>query len=284
MKRELKKEREGRGRERKDSFFFLPHPFPALLLAPFFARSLTLVPRSLLLKGMLLSGEPRGPGGDVLPIMASFFSNNGQIMHMNIISLILVWHFCWVSNTRWLEKILKRKDWEPYLTTNIRSFTKEFLPTMKKTNKQQLQQNNGRLQDIRILMYKGKNWLCPQLVRDFSTSQQPPPYNLRRSDFVLPRFVTVTALFVIFNHFTSISTSYFIAIVLNYMQLSCKQFSTYILFLTSSILFCVLFWLHSWVERFFSPSRLYFFHTQINLCCHSYGYFSWTSYCWRCFI
>ena len=28
---------------------FLPHPLPAVLLAPFFARSLTLVPRSLLL-------------------------------------------------------------------------------------------------------------------------------------------------------------------------------------------------------------------------------------------
>ena len=28
---------------------FLPHPLPALLLAPFFARSLTLVPRSLFL-------------------------------------------------------------------------------------------------------------------------------------------------------------------------------------------------------------------------------------------
>ena len=28
---------------------FLPHPLPAFLLAPFFARSLTLVPRSLLL-------------------------------------------------------------------------------------------------------------------------------------------------------------------------------------------------------------------------------------------
>ena len=28
---------------------FLPHPLPALLLAPFFAQSLTLVPRSLLL-------------------------------------------------------------------------------------------------------------------------------------------------------------------------------------------------------------------------------------------
>ena len=28
---------------------FLPHPLPALLLAPFFVRSLTLVPRSFLL-------------------------------------------------------------------------------------------------------------------------------------------------------------------------------------------------------------------------------------------
>ena len=39
----------GRGRGRKDSFFFLPHSLPTLLLAPFFAGSLTLVPRSLLL-------------------------------------------------------------------------------------------------------------------------------------------------------------------------------------------------------------------------------------------
>ena len=34
---------------RKETRAFLPHPLPALLLAPFFARSLTLVPRSLLL-------------------------------------------------------------------------------------------------------------------------------------------------------------------------------------------------------------------------------------------
>ena len=32
--------------------FFLPHPLPALLLAPFFARCLTLVPCSLLLNCM----------------------------------------------------------------------------------------------------------------------------------------------------------------------------------------------------------------------------------------
>ena len=42
------KEGEGAG---EGSFLscFLPHPLPALSLAPFFARSLTLVPRSLLL-------------------------------------------------------------------------------------------------------------------------------------------------------------------------------------------------------------------------------------------
>ena len=36
---------EGEGKEGN----FLPHPLPALLLTPFFARSLTPVPRSLLL-------------------------------------------------------------------------------------------------------------------------------------------------------------------------------------------------------------------------------------------
>ena len=48
MKQEPKNESGGRGRGRKETSF-LHHPLPALLLAPFFARSLTLVPRSLLL-------------------------------------------------------------------------------------------------------------------------------------------------------------------------------------------------------------------------------------------
>ena len=42
------KESGGGGAGRFPSLF-LPHPLPALLLAPFFARCLTLVPRSLLL-------------------------------------------------------------------------------------------------------------------------------------------------------------------------------------------------------------------------------------------
>ena len=58
---------------------FLPHPFPALLLSPFIARSLTLVPRSFLLnrtetlatqaslamgslRGMCKKGRGRGEG------------------------------------------------------------------------------------------------------------------------------------------------------------------------------------------------------------------------------
>ena len=57
---------------------------------------------------------------------------------MNIISLILVWHCCWASNTRWLEKYLKGRLRAVF--NDKRSFTTENLPTMK-TNKQQ-QQNN----------------------------------------------------------------------------------------------------------------------------------------------
>ena len=50
MNRELKSERGGRGRGRKERFpSFLPRPLPALLLEPLFSRSLTLVPRSFLL-------------------------------------------------------------------------------------------------------------------------------------------------------------------------------------------------------------------------------------------
>ena len=51
MKREPKNERGGMGRGKKETLFpsFLLQPLPALLLAPFFARSLTLVPHSLLL-------------------------------------------------------------------------------------------------------------------------------------------------------------------------------------------------------------------------------------------
>ena len=46
MEQEPKNKRGGGSRERKETF--LPHPFPAISLASFFVRSLTLVPCSLL--------------------------------------------------------------------------------------------------------------------------------------------------------------------------------------------------------------------------------------------
>jgi len=49
MKRETKNKRGGKKRQRKETVSFLSSPIlPALSLVPFFARSLTLVPRSLL--------------------------------------------------------------------------------------------------------------------------------------------------------------------------------------------------------------------------------------------
>ena len=48
MKEGEGKGKEGRKTEGRGRSTFLPHPLPPLLLAPFFARSSTLVPRSLL--------------------------------------------------------------------------------------------------------------------------------------------------------------------------------------------------------------------------------------------
>ena len=42
-KREPKNERGGKGEGKEGNFSFLPHPLPGLLLAPFSARSLTLL-------------------------------------------------------------------------------------------------------------------------------------------------------------------------------------------------------------------------------------------------
>ena len=56
-------------RARNETFpSFFPHPLPALLLAPFFARSLTLVPRSLPLNGKEMLATQAMLGG-VLSIM-----------------------------------------------------------------------------------------------------------------------------------------------------------------------------------------------------------------------
>ena len=50
-----------------------------------------------------------------------------------------------------------------------------------------------RLQDILILMYKVKNGLTPKYISDlFQANSENRTYDLRNSDFSLPRYNTVT--------------------------------------------------------------------------------------------
>ena len=50
--------------------------------------------------------------------------------------------------------------------------------------------HNRRLQDLSILMYKVKHKLCPYYLCDFFNNN-PSTYNLRQSDFTMPRFNSV---------------------------------------------------------------------------------------------
>jgi len=50
---------------------------------------------------------------------------------------------------------------------------------------------NRRLQDISSLMYKVKNNLCPEYIRDFFKLNNCV-HNLRVKEFTVPRFETVT--------------------------------------------------------------------------------------------
>ncbi|XP_048585576.1 uncharacterized protein LOC5515075 isoform X1 [Nematostella vectensis] len=96
----------------------------------------------------------------------------------------LTWHFCKASDSRKLERLQERalravfKDWN---CTYHELLIKANLSTLR----------NRRLQDICILMYKVKNGLCPSGISDLF-SKKNTNYNLRLSDFVIPRFHTVT--------------------------------------------------------------------------------------------
>ena len=50
--------------------------------------------------------------------------------------------------------------------------------------------NNRRLQDIAILMYKIKNGLCPNYLYRLFIFFRSNQYNLRNNDFVVPRVNT----------------------------------------------------------------------------------------------
>ena len=95
----------------------------------------------------------------------------------------LVWHFCKASDTRKLERIQERGLRAVFKDNSSRYnqlLARAGLPTL----------HNRRLQDLSILMYKVKHKLCPYYLCDFF-SNNSSKYNLRQSDFTMPRFNSV---------------------------------------------------------------------------------------------
>ena len=95
----------------------------------------------------------------------------------------LVWHFCNASDRRKLERI---HEWALRAMYKTRSASyqepldRAKLPTLY----------NRRLQDIATLMFKVKHSLVPVNISDLFIIKNTQ-YNLRKSDFELPRFETV---------------------------------------------------------------------------------------------
>jgi len=95
----------------------------------------------------------------------------------------LVWQFCKASDTKKLKRIQER-GLRGVFKNNSSSYNQLLaragLPTLF----------NRRLQDLSILMYKVKHNLCPYYLCNF-VSNNPNTYNLRQSDFKMPRFNSV---------------------------------------------------------------------------------------------
>ena len=98
----------------------------------------------------------------------------------------LVWHFSRASDRRKLERLQERALRAVF---NNKSDTYGFLLQQAKLTTLY----DRRLQDILILMYKVKNGLTPKYISDlFQANSEDRTYNLRNSDFSLPRYNTVT--------------------------------------------------------------------------------------------
>ena len=93
-----------------------------------------------------------------------------------------VWHFCRASDTRKLAN--PRKSVTPVYCDNVSSYEellqRASLPTLY----------TRRLQDIAIMIFKVKNGLAPLYITDLFVVWSTH-YNLRNSDFIIPRFRTV---------------------------------------------------------------------------------------------
>ena len=99
----------------------------------------------------------------------------------------LVWHFSRASDRRKLER-LQERALRAVFNYN-KSDTYGFLLQQAKLTTLY----DRRLQDILILMYKVKNGLTPKYISDlFQANSEDRTYNLRNSDFSLPRYNTVT--------------------------------------------------------------------------------------------
>ena len=96
----------------------------------------------------------------------------------------IVWHFCAASDARKLERVQEKA-----LRAVYRSKTATYDTPLKLANLPTL--CNRRLQDVAILMYKGKHHLCPKFISDLF-SLNSSGYALRNADqFIVPRFNTV---------------------------------------------------------------------------------------------
>ena len=97
----------------------------------------------------------------------------------------LVWHFCRASDTRRLERIQERGLRAVYKDTKSsyhQLLNRANLPTLL----------NRRLQDICVLMYKVKHTkMCSEAITNIFKPRDSC-YSLRNSDFLLPRFNTVS--------------------------------------------------------------------------------------------
>ena len=95
-----------------------------------------------------------------------------------------VWHFCRSSDARKLERIQERALRAVYCdnkSTYEELLQRAKLPTL----------HTRRLQAIAIIMYKVKKGLAPSYIADLFIVTNSH-YHLRNSDFVIPRFRTVT--------------------------------------------------------------------------------------------
>ena len=98
-----------------------------------------------------------------------------------------VWNFCRASDSRKLERLQERALRAIFNKKTQKSCTYEDLLAMAKIPTLK----NRRLQDIAKIMYKVKHRMCPNTLQDIFT-KNTKSYNLRNSEFFIPRFNTVT--------------------------------------------------------------------------------------------